>query len=65
MLKFVLDDLKIKKMCNDAVKKLPYLLRYVPKNGGTLKSFLDCYKNQEICNRATDNYPHPLEFVSE
>ena len=30
MLKFVPDHLKTKKMCKYAVKKLPYLLRYVP-----------------------------------
>ena len=29
MLKFVPDHLKTKKMCKQAVKKLPYLLRYV------------------------------------
>ena len=30
MLKFIPDHLKTKKMCKHAVKKLPYLLRYVP-----------------------------------
>ena len=30
MLKFVSDHLKTKKMCDHAVTKLPYLLRYVP-----------------------------------
>ena len=30
MLKFVPDHLKTKKKCKHAVKKLPYLLRYVP-----------------------------------
>ena len=30
MLKFVPDHLKTKKMCKHAVKKLPYVLRYVP-----------------------------------
>ena len=48
-------------MCNHAVKKLRYLLRYVPdqhktqqmcdktilENVGTLKSVRDCYKNQK------------------
>ena len=29
MLKFIPDHLKLKKMCKHAVKKLPYLLRYV------------------------------------
>ena len=30
MLRFVPDHLKIKKMCKHAVKKLPFVLRYVP-----------------------------------
>ena len=30
ILKFLPDHLKTKEMCKDAVKKLPYLLRYVP-----------------------------------
>ena len=30
MLKFVSDHLKTKKMCKHAVRKLHYLLRYVP-----------------------------------
>ena len=66
-------------MSKHAVKKLPYLLRYVPdqykteqmcdkailENAGTLKYVLDCYKIQEICNKAFENYPHALEFVPE
>ena len=61
-------------MCEHAVKKLPYLLRYVPdqyqtqqmcdkailENGGTLKSVSDCYKNQEMCNKSFDIYPSAL-----
>ena len=81
MLKFVPDHLRTKKMCKHAVKKLPYLIRYVPdgyktqhdsirdkailENGGTLKSVPDRYKNQEMYNNAVDNYPHALEFVPE
>ena len=55
-------------MCKHAVKKLPYLLRYVPyqyktqmcdkdilENGERLKSVPDCYKNQKTCNIAVDN----------
>ena len=30
MLKFIPDHFKTKQMCNYAVKKSPYLLRYVP-----------------------------------
>ena len=41
MLKFVPDHLKTK-MCKQAVKKLPYLLRYVP----------DQYKTQQIIDKA-------------
>ena len=61
-------------MCKHAVKKLPYLLRYVPhqlkaqqmcdkailENGGTLNSVPHCYKNQEMCNKSVGNYPHSL-----
>ena len=61
------------------LKKLPYLLRYVPdqyetnqicekailENDGTLKSVPDCYKNREMCNKSINNYPHPLEYVLE
>ena len=42
MLKFVPDYLKTKKMCKHAVKKLPYLSRYV----------LDQYKTQQMCDKA-------------
>ena len=59
-------------MYKHTVKKLSYLLRYVPdqyktqqmyykailENSGTLKSVPDCCKNQEMCNRA-------LEFVPD
>ena len=34
--------LKIKKMCKHAVKKLAFVIRYVP----------DCYKTQQMCNKA-------------
>ena len=63
--------LKLKKYVSIQLKKLPYLLRYVPdryktqricdkvtlENGGTLKPVSNCYKNQEMCNEAVDNYP--------
>ena len=56
MLKFLPDELKTNKKCKHAVKKLPYLLRYVPdqykaqqmyykailEDVGTLKSVPDC-----------------------
>ena len=51
--------------CKHAVKKVSYLLRYIPyqyktqqicdkailENGGTLKSAPYSYKNQEMCNK--------------
>ena len=42
MLKFDPDHLKAKKMCKYAVKKLPFVVRYVP----------DLYKTQQMCNKA-------------
>ena len=46
MLKFVLDHVNPKKLCKHAVKKLLYLLRYVP----------DQYKTQQMCDKAiTEN----------
>ena len=39
--KFVPYHLKTKKICKHAVKKLPYLLRYVP----------DRYKTQQMCDK--------------
>ena len=42
MLKFVPDHLETKKICKHAVKKLPYLLRYVP----------DKYKTQQTFDKA-------------
>ena len=58
-------------MSKHTVKKLLYLLRYVPdhhktqqmcdkailENGVTLKSDPDCNKNQEMRNKVVDNYP--------
>ena len=71
--------LKLKKIYKHAVRKFPYLLRYVSdqckiqqmchkailENGGTLKAVSDCCKNQVMCNKAVDNYPSALEFVPE
>ena len=70
MLKLVSDHLKTKKMYKHAVKKFPFVIRYVPdrykaqqmcykptlENGGTLESVTECYKNQKMCNQAVDNY---------
>ena len=60
MLKFVLDHLSNKKMCKNAIKKLCFVIRYVPdqneteqmgdkailENGGVLESVPDLYKIQ-------------------
>ena len=40
MLKFVSDQLKTKEICKHAVKKLPYLLRYVPDQCKTQKKVI-------------------------
>ena len=64
-------------MCSNAVRKLPFVLRYVPdqdktqemchkiivEDGGPLEFCPDCYNNQKMHNRAVDNYTHALEFV--
>ena len=79
MLKFVADHLKTEKMSKHAVRKLPYLLRYVLgqykaqqmcdkailENGGTLNSVCDYHRNHEMYNKAVGYYPHALEFVPE
>ena len=65
-------------MCKYAVKKLPYLLRYLPyqyqtqkslgkailENVGTLESVLDCYKNLVMSNKTGDNYTHNNSFLN-
>ena len=43
MLNLFLIILKLKKMCKHAVKKLPYLLRYIP----------DQYNTQQMCDKST------------
>ena len=43
MLKFVFDLLKTKKMCKHIVKKLPYLLRYVPDQYKTQQSVIKLF----------------------
>ena len=59
MLSFVPDHLKARKICKNAVKKLPFVIRYGPnryktqemcdkvilENGGTLLLVPICYKN--------------------
>ena len=65
-------------MCKNAVKMLPFVIRYISdqyatqemfnkvilENCGTLKFVPDCYKNQTIwCYKAVNDYPYALEFV--
>ena len=66
-------------MCKHAVRKLPFLIRYVPdqlktqqmydkailENDGTLMSVPECYKNQQLCDKAVEKYLYVLEFVPE
>ena len=61
--------LKTKKICKHAIKKFPFVIRYVPdrykaqkmcdkaslENGETLESVPNFYKNQKQCNKAVDN----------
>ena len=72
MWEFVPDYLKTKKMCEHAVKKLPFVIRYVPidirlnkvvqENGGTLQSVPDSHKNQQMCEKAVVNNHHALNL---
>ena len=62
-------------MCQSAVTKLSFVIRYVSdwyktqdmcdkvilENGGTLKFVPDCYKNKKICYKTVDNYAYALE----
>ena len=41
MLTFVPDCLKTKKVCKNAVKTLPFVIKYVS----------DCYKTKEMCDK--------------
>ena len=42
-------------MCKDVVKKLFFVIRYIPH----------CCKNQQMCDEAVDNYHHGLKFVPD
>ena len=67
MLKFVSHYLKTKKMCKHAVKKIPFLIRYVLDWYKTqqIGYVPECHKNQQMCDKAVDNYPHALDFASD
>ena len=65
-------------MSKHALKKLPFVITYVPdqyktwqmchkailENGGTLEAVSDCYKNQQMCYKAVGNYLHVLKNLS-
>ena len=53
MLWFISDHLTTKKICKHAVKKLPFVIRYVP----------DWYKTQENCEKAILESGGALKFV--
>ena len=55
MLKIVPDYLKTKKMCKNAVKKLAFVINYVPNQ----------YKTQEICDKVILENDRTLKFVSD
>ena len=77
MLKFVIPNhLKTKSMCKNAIKKLVFIMKYVPDwyntkeicdkvfwNDGILGFISDCYKNKKICGKAVDHYSSPMQFV--
>ena len=66
-------------MVKYAVKKLPFVIDYVPdkyktkkmcnkailENGETLDSVPYQYKIQEICNRTVDNNAYALKIVTD
>ena len=66
-------------MCKHAVKKLPFIIKYVPDRHKTqqmrdkavhnyahvLKLIPNCYKTQKMCGKAVNTYPSTIQFVSE
>ena len=55
MLKVIPDYLKTKKMCKNGVKKLPFVINYVPNQ----------YKTQEICDKVILENDRTLKFVPD
>ena len=53
-LKLVLDHFKTKKMCKHAVKRLSFLIRFVP----------DQYKTQHMCDKAILGNGETLKICS-
>ena len=73
MLKLVSDHFKTKKMYKHAVKKLQFVVRYVPEWYNTqemcdkhiLGNDRTKIKNQKMCYKAVGNCVYALEFVSD
>ena len=69
MLQFIPHVFKTKKMCKNAVKKLPFVTKQILaqyktqemcdkvilENGRTLMVVLNCCKNERMCNEGVDN----------
>ena len=49
--------LKTQEMCDEAVRRKPYTLRYVPDH------FSDRFKTEEMCNKAVRRKPYSLRYV--
>ena len=78
MFRLVIDNLKTKKMYKHTVKKLPFLIKYVPdrckaqqlcdkviiENDGMIMFIPDQYITQE-CDNVVNNYPDTLESVPD
>ena len=58
MLRFILNHLKTTNMCKHAVKKLLYLLRYVPDQ-------CKCVPDQQMCNKAISENGGTLKSVPD
>ena len=52
---FLRDHFVAQEMCNEAVEKSPWVLKFLP----------DQYKTQEMCNGAVQNEPWMLEHVPD
>ena len=55
VLKHIPDHLKTQKICDDAVRRIPFYLEYVP----------DHLKTHEMCDRVVDIKPWLLKFVAD
>ena len=60
LLQYVLDECKTQEMCDEAVRILLYLLKFVP---GKLELVLDHFKTREICDCAVRGDLYSLQYV--